>query len=87
MLLWNLVNVCVCVYAQASKLSSHILCETLLTNMTNDVADNDAAYCSIGKKVEQFLISRRGIFTFRQALKSYPASLDFFPGLGSKLDL
>lgn len=30
--------------------------ETLLTNMTNDVADNDAAYCSIGKKVEQFLI-------------------------------
>ena len=35
---------------------SPILRETLLTNMTNDVAGNDAAYCSIRKKVEQFLI-------------------------------
>jgi hypothetical protein len=39
-----------------APLWSPILRETLLTNMTNDVAGNDAAYCSIRKKVEQFLI-------------------------------
>ena len=39
-----------------AALWSPILRETLLTNMTNDVAGNDAAYCSIRKKVEQFLI-------------------------------
>ena len=39
---------CLCtVYA---SFACPILCETLLTNMTNDVEDNDAAHCSITKK-------------------------------------
>ena len=46
----------VCVCTQVTEAKSPILRETLLTNMTNDVAGNDAAYCSIGKKVERFLI-------------------------------
>ena len=47
---------CLCVCTTKFCLAP-IVCETLLTNMTNDVADNDAAYCSIipGKKSRAFL--------------------------------
>lgn len=42
---------CLCVCApQSFAWPAPIVCETLLTNMTNDVADNDAAYCSISSK-------------------------------------
>ena len=48
-LLRNFLNVCVCA-PQSFAWPAPIVCETLLTNMTNDVADNDAAYCSISSK-------------------------------------
>ena len=54
----------VCVH---HKVLAPIVCETLLTNMTNDVADNDAAYCSIhqeGKKWSKSIFALNFTFIF-----------------------